>query len=239
MVVLRSPAIAVGHSQSGKHSRAIGAGVSDIFREIEDELRRENLLQLWRRYGKYLIAAVVVALVAAGGVALWRNHQSAVRQAEGARYSAAMALARAGKNAEAAKAFAALAQGGGGYRVLARFEEAEMQLRKGDRKGAIATYDRLAGASGISRDFRQLAVLLSVMHGLSDGNAKAAVARLEPLTRSGMPWRASALDLTAAAKLTAGDRAGALKIYKELADDLAAPQHLRARAAELAAALKS
>jgi len=59
------------------------------------------------------------------------------------------------------------------------------------------------------------------------------------LAAAGNPWRASALDLTAAAKLKAGDRGGALAIYKELADDLSAPQGLRARAAEMAAALKS
>ena len=76
------------------------------------------------------------------------------------------------------------------------------------------------------------------MHQLADGGASAAVERLQPLTASGNPWRASALDLTAAAKLKAGDRGGALAIYKELADDLSAPQGLRARAAEMAAALK-
>ncbi len=45
--------------------------------------------------------------------------------------------------------------------------------------------------------------------------------------------------MTAAAKLKAGDRGGALEIYQKLADDLAAPRELRARAAEMAAALKS
>ena len=61
------------------------------------------------------------------------------------------------------------------------------------------------------REFRDLAVLLSVMHGLPDGDPKAAIERLQPLTASGNPWRASALDLTAAAKLKAGDRGGALR----------------------------
>jgi hypothetical protein len=78
-----------------------------------------------------------------------------------------------------------------------------------------------------------------VMQGLPDEDPHAAIARLAPLTVSGNPWRTSALDLTAAAKLEAGDRTGALAIYKQLADDLAAPQGLRARAAELAAALRS
>jgi hypothetical protein len=123
--------------------------------------------------------------------------------------------------------------------VLAAFEEAELLAKKGDNKAAIAAYDRLAGSSGIDPELRDLAVLLSVTHGLPEEDANAAITRLQPLTLSGKPWRASALDLTAAAKLKAGDRSGALEIYKQLADDLTAPQALRARAAEMAAALKS
>src|SRR5207248_4715446 len=78
-----------------------------------------------------------------------------------------------------------------------------------------------------------------LMHGLADGDPKIAIERLQRLTEAGNPWRASALELTAAAKLKGGDRNGALEIYKTLADDLTAPQRLRARAAEMAAALAS
>ena len=213
--------------------------MSDIFREIEDELRRDNLLKLWQRYGKYVIAVAVLALVIAGGVVGWRDYQATERRAQGARYSSALALVREGKSAEAAKLFGVLSREGGGYSLLARFGEAEMLAKGGDRRAAIAAYDQLAGGSGTDPEFRDLAVLLSVMHGLPDGDPKAAVERLQPLTASGNPWRASALDLTAAAKLKSGDRGGALEIYKALADDLSAPQGLRARAAEMTAALKS
>jgi hypothetical protein len=217
----------------------LGVSVSDIFREIEDELRRDNLLKLWSRYGKYVIAGAVLAILVAGAIVGWRDHLAAERRAAGAQYSVALALVRAGKDSDAASEFAALAQQGGGYAVPAAFERAGLLAKSGDRKAAIAIYDRLAADPGIGREFRDLAVLLSVMHGLPQDNPQAAIARLAPLTASGNPWRASALDLTAAAKLQAGDRAGALAIYRQLADDLAAPQGLRARAAELAAALKS
>ncbi len=217
----------------------LGACVSDIFREIDEELRRDNLLKLWSRYGRYVIAVAVLAIVIAGGVVAWRDHQASERRAQAARYSSALALAREGKGEEAAKLFAVLAQEGGGYSVLAAFQEAELLAKSGDKKAAIAAYDRLAGAAGVDPEFHDLAVLLSVMHALPDEDGKAAIERLQPLTASGNPWRASALDLTAAAKLKSGDRSGALEIYKQLADDLTAPQALRARAAEMAAALKS
>jgi hypothetical protein len=214
--------------------------MSDIFREIEDELRRENLLKLWARYGKYVIAGVVVLLVAAAGIAGWRDHVARQRQAEGARYAEALALARAGnKDTDAAAEFATLAQQGGGYRIPAEFEQAELLLRRGDIKAAIVLYDRIANSPGFDREFRDLAVVLSVIHGLPDSNPQTVIARLAPLTASGNPWRPSALDLTATAKLDAGDKAGAQAIYKQLTDDLAAPPGLRARAAEMAAALGS
>jgi len=212
--------------------------VSEIFREIDEELRRDNLLKLWSKYGRYIIAAVLAVILIAGGVVAWRDHQASERQAQATRYNTALGLARTGKQDEAIKLFDMLSQEGGGYGVLASFEAAEMAAKKGDSKAAIANYDRLA-SSDIDPAFRDLAVLLSVMHGLPSGDPKAAVDRLAPITASGNPWRLSALDLTAAAKLQAGDKDGALKIYQQLADDLAAPNSLRARAAEMVAALKS
>ncbi|HEX3881819.1 MAG TPA: tetratricopeptide repeat protein [Stellaceae bacterium] len=211
--------------------------MSDIFREIDEELRRDNLLQLWKRYGRYVIAGAVVILAVAGGVAAWRQHQLSERKAVSTRYFGALSAIGAGKNADAEKMFAALAQTGGGYALLARFEQAGLLAESGDKAGAIAIYDSIAKSSDADSEFRDLATLLSVMRGLPDGDPKAAVERLAPLTKTGEPWRPTALDLTAAADLKAGDKPAALKIYKELADDLAAPEGLRSRAAQLAAAL--
>lgn len=211
--------------------------MSDIFREIDEELRRDNLLKLWQRYGRYIIVAAVVIFAAAGGFAAWRQHLESERKAVSTRYFGALSAIGAGKAADAEKMFADLAQTGGGYAVLARFEQAGLMAKGGDRAGAIAAYDAIAKSSGVDSEFRDLATLLSAMHGLPDADPKTVIARIAPLTESGKPWRASALELTAAADLKAGDKPAALKIYKQLADDLSAPEGLRSRAAELAAAL--
>jgi hypothetical protein len=213
--------------------------VSDIFREIDDELRRENLLQLWSRYSRYIIAAAVVLALIAAGIFAWRTHLASELQTQANRYSAALSLARQGKEQEAAKLFADVASTGGGYGIPAAFQQAALLVKIGDRQGAIAVYDRLAASTDVGREYRDLAVLLSVMYQLPEGDPQNAIERLAPLTQDGNPWHATALDMTAAAKLKAGDRGGALDIYQKLADDLAAPRDLRARAAEMAAALKS
>src|SRR6267143_799660 len=97
---------------------SIGAFVSDIFREIDEELRRDNFRKLWSRYGRYVIAAAVFVLVVAGAIVAWRDHQLSERRAQSTRYASALALAHEGKEADAVKVFAAIAQEGGGYAVL-------------------------------------------------------------------------------------------------------------------------
>jgi len=213
--------------------------VSDIFREIDEELRRDNLLKLWSRYSRYIMAFVVFVLVAAGGVVAWRDHQLSERRAQAMRYASALPLVREGKDSEAAKVFGAIAQEGGGYSTLASFEEAELLAKSGDRKAAAAAYDRIAATADLDPVFRQLGTLLSVMQGGPDVDPHSVIDRLAPMTSSGNPWRSTALELTAAARLKAGEKDGALEAYKTLADDLAAPQGTRARAAEMAAALAS
>ncbi|HMD63551.1 MAG TPA: tetratricopeptide repeat protein [Stellaceae bacterium] len=213
--------------------------MSDIFREIDEELRRDNLLKLWSRYGRHIVTLAVLVLLVAGGIVAWRDHQLSERRAQSMRYSSALSLFREGKDAEAAKVFAVIAQDGGGYATLASFEEAELLAKSGDRKGAAAAYDRIAAASGLDSVFRELATLLSVMQGLPDTDPHTVIDRLAPMTSSGNPWRSTALELTATARLEAGDKSGALEVYKTLADDLAAPQGMRARAAEMVVALAS
>ncbi|HTQ34513.1 MAG TPA: tetratricopeptide repeat protein [Stellaceae bacterium] len=213
--------------------------MSDIFREIDEELRRDNLLKLWKAYGKYVIGVVIAALLVAGGVVAWRNHQKSLRQAESVRYEAGLSLLREGKDSEAAKIFATVKGEGSGYGQLAAFEAADLAAKAGDQKAAIADYDKLAASPNVDPELRDAAILLSVMNGFADAEPKAVIERLQPLTNTGNPWRSTALELTAAAKLKAGDKAGALEIYKKLADDLTAPEGVRTRAAEMAAVLAS
>lgn len=213
--------------------------VSDIFREIDEELRRDNLLKLWSRYQRHIVAVVVLVLLIAGSIVAWRAHQLSERRAQSTRYNSALSLVRDGKEADAIKVLAAAAQEGGGYAALAAFEQAQLLAKSGDRKGAAAAYDQIAADSGVDPFFHELAVLLSVMQAMPDSDPQSVTERLTPLAASGNPWRPTALELMAAARLKTGDKSGALDLFKSLADDLAAPQDLRARAAEAAAALAS
>jgi hypothetical protein len=130
-----------------------------------------------------VIAVVVAGLAIAGGIVAWRNHQLSVRQAQSVRYAAALSLLREGKDAEAAKLFSSVAGEGGGYGNLAVFEAADLAAKSGDRKTAIADYDKLAASSEIDPELRDVATLLSVMNGFADSDPRAMIDRLKPLDR--------------------------------------------------------
>jgi hypothetical protein len=214
--------------------------MSDIFREVDEELRRDRLEQLWKRYGSWIIAAAVVVVVATAAVTFWREYQRKQRQAEGVRYAEALTLAHGGKTEQAIEALAKLGTGASdGHGLLARFEIAAVKEQSGDKKGAIAAWQAIADDGAVGPVYRQLATVLAALAGVAEDEPAPIIARLQPIATGDSPWRASALEITALAQLKGGDRAAALETYKRLADDLAAPAVLRARAAEMVQALSA
>jgi hypothetical protein len=211
-----------------------GFALSDIFKEIDEELRRDSLQQLWKKYGNYVIALAVLIVVATAAVVAWHTYQDKQREAQGAQYSAALDLARQGKDADAAAAFTALAQtADSGRAVLARFEAAASKIDTGDVPGATAIYDRIAGDASVDQAFRDTATLLSARYTLDKGDAQAVIAKLQPLASGAGPWHGLALELTALAELKVGQTAKARGDFDALAKDTTASQGVRQRASAM------
>lgn len=216
--------------------------MGDIFREIDEELRQERLERLWKAYGKYAIAGVVVLVLGVGVFRGWQEYRLKQRQAESAQFMAAATLTADSKAKEAEALFAALsAKSNDTYGAFARFEQAALKAKAGDAAGAVALYDALASDSGLSRPLRNVALLLAVMHAMDrpDADAKALSARLDPLIADRGPWRSSASELAGLLALRSGDTAKARERFKSIADDGEAPPNVRARATEILAVIGS
>ena len=211
--------------------------MADIFSEVDEDLRRDKYEDLWKRYGKLLMAGAAAVVLLTAGFVGWQEYSKRARLEAGGSFAAAKAMTEDGRNADAATAFAALADSaGGGYAKIARLEEAAAVAAVGDRPAAIALYDKLA-ADFSGDTFGELAALLAAQHVLDDGDIAGARKRLEPLIGAGKAWRYSAMELIALAALAEGDADSARKGFKELTDDASAPQGVRTRSAEMLAAL--
>lgn len=212
--------------------------MADVFQEVEEDVRRDQLLKWWKRNGGYVLAAAVVVALVAAGFAYWRNLQEQRREAQGMQLQAAQVLQREGKPAEAARLLSDLAaEGAAGPRAVAGMQAASALIAAKDIPGAIAAYDRLAADTGAEQDWRDLAAIYAALHALDAEPPAALEKRLATLTSEGNVWRHVAREVAAAAKLKAGDTSGARQAFQQLADDATAPAGVRARAAELLAAL--
>lgn len=209
--------------------------MSDIFQEVDEEVRRERLEQLWKRYGNHIIAAALVVLAAIGG---WRGYvywQERKATEAGAAYEAASVLADQGKHAEAEAAFAKLATDGtAGYRALARFREAA-QLGLSDPKAAVAAYDALASDASLGRSLQDLATMRAGLLLVDSAPYAELRTRLEPLTAPDRPFRHSARELLAFSAWHAGDSAAARQWIEAVVSDPQTPTSIRNRVDVLSA----
>ncbi len=211
----------------------------DLFiKEVDEELKRDQYAKLWKKYGNYVVGLAFAVVLSTAGWQGWAAYRQDIREAQGEKFAAALALARDGKPAEAESAFAELAgDAGAGYEALARLQGAALLVRQGNLAAAISAYEALAADEGGDPLLRDLARLLSVLYDLDKGDTAALAAKLEPLIADDNAWRYSALELSAIVAERAGDRPRARDILTRLGDDAAAPPRLRARAKELLSGL--
>lgn len=216
--------------------------MSDIFREVDEDLRRDQIMTFWKRYGGLVIAAAVLVVAATAGNVGWKHWRTTRMEERTSVLSDALAKLRPADEytqpdtkAAADALAAASAKLGEGHADLARLYEAGLRARDGQRDDAVKLYDQVAGNGGADPMLRDLATLLSVQLQLDTGDAAALRGRLAPLLKPGSAWRASATEASGLLAARAGDNAGAAALFKELSDDTTAPQGLRARATELAA----
>ena len=201
-----------------------------LFREIDEDLRRERYMKLWKDYGRFVVGAAVTLILATAGWVWWQRHQLSVRGEEGERYAAAATLVGKGNPAAAIKAFAQVAaESSAGYAALAKLREAALLAKKGDLKGAAALYDAIAADADANQNLRHLARLLGTLSLLDTGDPAKLTAKLAPLAKEDGPWHYAALELTGLLAERAGDIKRARAIYTRLVDDAAAPATLRAR----------
>ncbi len=212
--------------------------MSDIFREVDEDIRRERWLKLWQTYGKYVVGGAVAVVLAVAAQVGWREYQTSQRLSESVRFAAASELLVGGQAELAAQRFAVLADNAGaGYAALARLREAEALAASGDTVGAVAALDRLAADDGAGGALRALAALLALYQLIDDADPVALEQRLAPLMRDDSPWRSSARELSGLLAIRLGETGRAREIFTALTEDATAPTAVRGRAAELLAVL--
>jgi hypothetical protein len=212
---------------------------NDVFmREVDEELRRDEMMAFGRKYGVWIAVLVVLFLVVLGGSLWWRHHKEAVAGTQGEQFQAALESIGSGNTKAADPAIAKLAQSGhDGYRAMAQFAQADLLLEKNDLKGAEAKFAAIANDTSLDAPFRNLALIRQTSAEYDTLDPQKVIDRLKPLATKGNPWFGSAGEMVAMAYLQQNKRAEAGKLFSEIAQDATTPDSLRQRAVQMAALL--
>jgi hypothetical protein len=207
-------------------------------REVDENLRRDQLQNFFKAYGSWLIVAVVLFLGASGGFIWWKQHQ--VKQSEEQVEKLAQIYQDIGNGStslspqqldELSK------KGSKAVRASALFTRAALALQQNDVKLAIATYKTVAGDGSLPDPYRHAALIRQTALEFDQLKPDEIIARLEPLTKPGEPWFGSAGEMTALAMIKQGRKQEAGQLFVAIAKDQTAPEATRGRATQLASSL--
>lgn len=211
--------------------------MSQLFDEVDEDVRKEQLKKLWDKYS-FVIIGLAVLIVAA--VAGWRGYQylEAKKSAEaGAAFDRAVELSEANKPAEAEAAFLKLAQDApSGYRTLARLRAAA-EAGKRDPNEAVKQYDAIAADRSVAASERDLARVRAGSLLVDSAAYDIVVQKVEPATAADGTFRHTARELLALSAWKAGNTSAARQWVDLISNDPATPASMRSRTEALQALL--
>ena len=211
--------------------------MSELFNEVDEEIRRDQLKKLWDKYSIYIVVGALLIIASVGG---WRGYQylEAKKAVEaGAAFDKAVELAEANKHTEAEAAFADLAaKAPAGYRVLARLRTAA-EIASRDQQAAAKMFDEITADRSVGVAEQDLARVRAAQLLLETATYPEMKTRLEAAAAPGATFRHTARELLALSAWRANDSAGARQWLDLIANDGESPPSLRSRAEALQALL--
>lgn len=209
-----------------------------FIREVDEGLRRDQAIALWRRWGIALVALIVVALAAFGGWLWWQSYRLEQAGAQSIEFEKAIEELANNRPDAASPMLAKLAKDGTpGYRASAKFVEADIALQKNNLKLAAAKFAEVAGDGSVAPPLRELALLRQTLAEYDTLKPQAVIDRLRPLAVKDNAYYGTAAEMTAVAHLRMGRRDLAGRLFGEIAKDESVPQTIRQRAVQMAGVL--
>ena len=200
--------------------------------EVSEELRRDKVTRLMKRYG--WVAALAVVLVVGG--ATWFEWQRAVERDRAEAFGdAILAALDAPGDAERRTALRSIEGDGAQQGLLNLLIAAEAM--DDDRDAALAALATAASDTELPQSYRQLAELKRIILGGADIDLAEREQVLGGLAQPGQAFRPLALEQMAVLRLEMGETDAALAILMDLLQEPDVTESLRRRVRQLIAAL--
>ena len=202
-----------------------------FIREVNEELRSDQVRNAWKRYSRIIIGAAVVIVLGTAGHRLWTHWDSTQASDAGDKFLAALTLADQGKRDEAEAALQALEQDGyGAYGILARFRAASVLAEKGDPSGAVASFKTIGDDASIPEAVRNTAKVRAAWLLVDTGSYDEVSAMVEAMATPANAMRHAAREALGLSAYKAGDMTRAREWFEQIVGDTQAPRNVTNRA---------
>jgi len=204
--------------------------LSDLFEEVEEQLRSERYRTLIAKAFPWVLGAAALVLIVVFGVWGWEKYRDQQSAKASEQYSAAIDALTAGHRDQALPLLNQVAQSPSrAYKSLALMQLGGLKLIDRDTSGAVKLFDQAADAAP-DDVLGDAARLKSAFALLDTAPEKDLETRLAPLIKDGHPYRIQAREALGFAKLLAGDEKGARNEFVVISQSLDANDGARERA---------
>ncbi|MDG5748744.1 tetratricopeptide repeat protein [Qipengyuania sp. XHP0207] len=225
-------------SREEKLAKRDAAEQDALLREVDDAVRQGDTEEFMSKYGKPLLAVLVLGLVAFGGYLFWDSRQEAAMERDGEALVGALDQVEAGNLQSGYDQLEALAAADGAAApAAAAMMRAGIAAEQGRDEEAASLFATVAANGDAPAALRDLAKVREVAIRYDSMASDEIIAALKPLAVPGSAYFASAGELVAHAYLDQDNRAEAGALFAQIAKDESAPEGLRSRARQMAGVL--
>ena len=207
--------------------------MSDIFQEIDEDLRQDKAARLWKAYGKYLVSLAIFIILAIAGYRFIEHRNEENREQASELYELASEAGRSGDKNAAIELFSDdRFDETIGYAIISKFKKAALAKSNNDLEGMAIVLKEIITNEEIPRYLRDLA-RLKLFASDNDNN----ISQLDALIAGDGAWKFLALELKGGIELEGGNLKKARSIFEELTNGANTPNNLRRRTSEILKAL--
>lgn len=198
--------------------------MSELIEDIQEDIKREDLITFWKKYGKIIVAFVLLFATAALSYTYWTFHQEQKKIEQAQAYEKLLLGIDPASPQDSLKELSDLARDGSpGYRLLAGLVAA------GFSSDPALDLKNLSENPDIEKAFQEISLILSALADLDRSSPRAVLEMLAPFERSASSLRPLAREISGYAMLRLNNVDTALNLFQNLMHEQMATAAIRSR----------
>ncbi|MDR1694720.1 MAG: tetratricopeptide repeat protein [Lactobacillaceae bacterium] len=211
-----------------------------FIQEVDEELKNENLVIFWKKYGLYIVAAVVLILTATVSFETFKALHEKRNQTWSDKYAYALSLQLQGRYEDSLKTLEEIVeQKHEIYSDLAKIQISNIYFDEGDTEKAVSELENVINDKNMNEKLKDISTIKIASYKLDTAPREEIEALLKTLASTENTWTNIAKEMLAMLEIREGNYAEARKIYEEILSSPSLSDVLRFRVQDMLSVLNN